>query len=78
MKAKERVTSEEKRALEVAHDEFWSDYRRAAEAHRQTRQWAKSWIKPGMKLFDIVCVLTQTTLQYANVIAASGSRSARG
>lgn len=30
-----------------------SDFRRAAESHRQTRKYVRSWIKPGMKLFDI-------------------------
>jgi methionyl aminopeptidase len=57
MTAMNRMTSEEKKALDKSCDEIWVDYRRAAEAHRQTRAWAKSWIKPGMKMFDIVYVL---------------------
>eukprot|EP01107_Rhizomastix_libera_P018649 TRINITY_DN990_c0_g1_i4.p1 TRINITY_DN990_c0_g1~~TRINITY_DN990_c0_g1_i4.p1 ORF type:complete len:321 (+),score=85.47 TRINITY_DN990_c0_g1_i4:489-1451(+) len=28
-------------------------YRHAAEVHRQVRTWARSWIKPGMKMLDI-------------------------
>ena len=29
------------------------DLRKAAECHRQVRKWAQSYIRPGMKLFDI-------------------------
>lgn len=32
---------------------MYSDFRRAAESHRQTRKYVKSWIKPGMKMIDI-------------------------
>ncbi len=52
-----RMNSDEKKALNASCEEIWADYRRAAEAHRQTRKWAKSWIRPGMKMFDIVLVL---------------------
>ena len=31
----------------------FQDYRRSAEAHRQVRQYVRSWIKPGMKMIDI-------------------------
>lgn len=48
-----RMTSEEKKALDVAHTDFYRDLRQAAEAHRQTRRWVMSWIKPGMKMIDI-------------------------
>lgn len=48
-----RFTSEEKKALDRSHDEIYHDFRRAAEAHRTTRLWVQSWIKPGMTMFDI-------------------------
>lgn len=48
-----RVTSEEKRALDRGYEDNYKDLRRAAEAHRQTRMWVKSWIKPGMAMIDI-------------------------
>ena len=47
------MTSEEKKALDNAHIEFYKDLRQAAEAHRQTRKYVMSWIKPGMKMIDI-------------------------
>ncbi|XP_041934054.1 methionine aminopeptidase 2 [Alosa sapidissima] len=48
-----RATSEEKRAMDKANEEMWSDYRQAAEAHRQVRQYVRSWIRPGMAMIDI-------------------------
>ncbi|XP_034001915.1 methionine aminopeptidase 2-like [Trematomus bernacchii] len=48
-----RTTSEEKRALDMANEEMWSDFREAAEAHRQVRSYVNSWIKPGMTMIDI-------------------------
>ncbi|GAB7366375.1 hypothetical protein MBLNU230_g8173t1 [Neophaeotheca triangularis] len=48
-----RTTSEEKRALDRQNDSFLADYRQAAEAHRQTRQYAQQNIKPGMSLTEI-------------------------
>lgn len=48
-----RTTNEEKRHLGRMNDEFLTDYRHAAETHRQTRQWAQKWIKPGMSLTEI-------------------------
>jgi methionyl aminopeptidase len=47
------MTSEEKKALDQAHTDFYKDLRQAAEAHRQTRKYVQSWIKPGMKMIDI-------------------------
>ena len=47
------MTNEEKKALDNAHIEFYKDLRQAAEAHRQTRKYVMSWIKPGMKMIDI-------------------------
>ncbi|XP_024912314.1 methionine aminopeptidase 2-like isoform X2 [Cynoglossus semilaevis] len=48
-----RTTSEEKQALDRANEEMWSDFRQAAEAHRQVRAYVRSWIKPGMTMIDI-------------------------
>jgi methionyl aminopeptidase len=48
-----RTTSEEKRHLDRMNNDFLTDYRRGAEVHRQVRQWARNWIKPGMSLTEI-------------------------
>lgn len=48
-----RTTSEEKRHLDNMNSEFLTDYRHAAEAHRQARQWAQKNIKPGQTLTEI-------------------------
>lgn len=48
-----RTTSEEKRHLDRINNDFLTDYRRGAEVHRQVRQWAQKWIKPGMGLTEI-------------------------
>ncbi|XP_047242472.1 methionine aminopeptidase 2-like isoform X1 [Girardinichthys multiradiatus] len=48
-----RTTSEEKRAMDRANEEMWSDFRQAAEAHRQVRSYVRSWIKPGMTMIEI-------------------------
>uniref|UniRef100_A0A915HPY0 Methionine aminopeptidase 2 n=1 Tax=Romanomermis culicivorax TaxID=13658 RepID=A0A915HPY0_ROMCU len=48
-----RITNEEKKALDSSYLEIYQDFRRAAEAHRQNRKWVKSWIKPGMTMIDI-------------------------
>lgn len=48
-----RTTNEEKRHLDNLKSEFLNDYRHAAEAHRQTRQWAQKNIKPGQTMIEI-------------------------
>uniref|UniRef100_A0A673ZLK4 Methionine aminopeptidase 2 n=1 Tax=Salmo trutta TaxID=8032 RepID=A0A673ZLK4_SALTR len=48
-----RTTHEEKRVLDKANEEMWSDFRQAAEAHRQVRNYINTWIKPGMTMIDI-------------------------
>lgn len=48
-----RVTDEEKRHLDKMNSDFLSDYRQAAETHRQVRQWAQRNIKPGQTLTEI-------------------------
>lgn len=40
--------------LRRSHDEkFLQNYRKAAEAHRQTRKWVQDTVKPGDNLMDI-------------------------
>ncbi|KAI2665297.1 Methionine aminopeptidase 2 [Labeo rohita] len=48
-----RMSNDEKQVLDKANEEMWNDFRQAAEAHRQVRQYVKSWIKPGMTMIDI-------------------------
>ncbi|KZF25690.1 methionine aminopeptidase 2-like protein [Xylona heveae TC161] len=48
-----RTTNEEKRYLDRMNNDFLSDYRQGAEVHRQVRQWAQKWIKPGQSLTEI-------------------------
>jgi methionyl aminopeptidase len=47
------VTNEEKKALDFATTDLYREFRQAAEAHRQTRKYVMSWIKPGLKMIDI-------------------------
>lgn len=48
-----RTTSEEKRHLDNLNNDFLTEYRHAAEVHRQVRQWAQKNIKPGQTLTEI-------------------------
>ncbi|ORY63039.1 uncharacterized protein BCR38DRAFT_219856 [Pseudomassariella vexata] len=48
-----RTTIEEKRHFDNLSTEWLSDYRQAAETHRQVRQWAQKNIKPGQTLTEI-------------------------
>ncbi|CRK36551.1 hypothetical protein BN1723_015098 [Verticillium longisporum] len=48
-----RTTDEEKRHLDNLNSDFLTDYREAAEIHRQVRQWAQKNIKPGQGLTEI-------------------------
>ena len=48
-----RTTDEEKRHLDTINSEYLSDYRQAAETHRQVRQWAQKNIQPGQTLTEI-------------------------
>lgn len=58
--AKDRFTSEEKRALDRLHTDIYQELRLAAEAHRQTRQYIRNWVKPGMTMIQI-CEELETT-----------------
>lgn len=49
-----RTTSKELRySARMKDEQFLNDYRHAAEAHRQVRQWAQTSIRPGQSLTEI-------------------------
>ncbi|WBW70819.1 methionine aminopeptidase Fma2 [Schizosaccharomyces osmophilus] len=56
-----RTTNEEKRALDRQENNHWNDLRRAAETHRQVRQYAQSAIQPGMSLTQIANLIEDGT-----------------
>nr|POE82231.1 methionine aminopeptidase 2-1 [Quercus suber] len=56
-----RTTSEEKRHLDRMNQDFLTDYRRAAEVHREVRKYAKATIKPGMTLTEIAEMIEDGT-----------------
>ena len=60
-----RTTSEEKRYDErIAMEDpevTYNSIRRAAEVHRQARQYARKVIKPGMKMLDIANLIEDGT-----------------
>ncbi|XP_049847939.1 uncharacterized protein LOC126304995 [Schistocerca gregaria] len=70
-----RTTSEEKRALERLNFKSYNDIRRAAEVHRQVRRYAKSVIRPGMKMIDIVEMVESSVVK---LVEAKGLRSGIG
>ncbi|KAG8194817.1 hypothetical protein JTE90_017256 [Oedothorax gibbosus] len=58
--AKDRFSSEEKKAIEQMEQDIYKDIRQAAEAHRQTRQHIRKFIKPGMTMIEICEELEKT------------------
>jgi methionyl aminopeptidase len=48
-----RVTNEEKKHLENLEFDNYNEARKAAEVHRQVRQYAQKSIKPGMTMIEI-------------------------
>ncbi|XP_040569547.1 methionine aminopeptidase 2 [Lepeophtheirus salmonis] len=64
--AMDRMTGEERRALDRSQIDMYNEVRQAAEAHRQTRQYIQSWVKPGMKLIDICETLESTARKLIN------------
>lgn len=60
-----RMTSEEKRALEIDHQQQYNDLRKAAEVHRQVRTYARNNIKPGMLMTDIAEMIENSTQSLA-------------
>merc|ERR1711976_80642 len=65
-KAKQRLTSEEARALDRAQLDMYNEIRQAAEAHRQTRQHIQKWAKPGMTMIEICNELENTARKLIN------------
>lgn len=55
-----RTTDEEKRSLDKLNFEEYNDFRKAAETHRQVRQYAQKFIKPGMTTTEIVEAIENT------------------
>lgn len=64
--AKDRFTSEEKRALDRMHNDIYNEVRLAAEAHRQTRQYIQKFMKPGMTMIQICEELENTARKLIN------------
>ena len=58
--AKDRFTSEEKKAIDAAHNDIYNELRCAAEAHRQTRKHMQKYIKTGMTMIQICEELENT------------------
>ncbi|CAG2113383.1 unnamed protein product [Medioppia subpectinata] len=58
--AMDRTSNAEKRALDSASDEIYKELRLAAEAHRQTRKYMQSVIKPGLTMINICETLEET------------------
>lgn len=51
--AKDRFGTEEQKAMDRIHNDVYNEFRTAAEAHRQTRQYMQNYIKPGMSMIHI-------------------------
>ena len=47
--------------MEMMSAEMYEDVRRAAEVHRQTRKYAREFLKPGMSMIDICEKIEGTT-----------------
>ena len=56
-----RTTNEEKRHLDRMNQDFLTEYRQAAEVHKEVRKYAKSVIKPGMTLTEIAEMIEDGT-----------------
>ncbi|KAF2770124.1 methionine aminopeptidase [Teratosphaeria nubilosa] len=56
-----RTTSEEKRHLDRMNADSLTEYRQAAEVHREVRKYAKANIKPGMSLTEIAEMIENGT-----------------
>lgn len=56
-----RTTNEEKRAMDRDNVQFLTEYRQAAEVHREVRKYAQQNIKPGMSLTEIAEMIENGT-----------------
>lgn len=57
---KNRMTDQDKKAMEGMSQDQYREIRQAAEAHRQTRQYMQKTIKPGMTMIEICETLEST------------------
>lgn len=64
-----RTTDAEYRSKDLLCASQVNDLRRAAECHRQTRKYAQTIMKPGMKLIDICNAIEETNKR---LVEASG------
>lgn len=66
----ENIDKEKERQKEMAHeafqDELWKA-RMAAQAHKTTRKWLKSWVKPGMTM-QYICETTENKIRELYVL----------
>ncbi|ELU12224.1 hypothetical protein CAPTEDRAFT_226207 [Capitella teleta] len=58
--AKDRYSSEEAKSHDRLQQDLYGELRCAAEAHRQTRQYMQTYIKPGKTMIDICETLEST------------------
>lgn len=58
--ARDRFSSEEKKAVDQMHNDMYAEARQAAEAHRQTRKHIVSWVRSGMTMIEICNELENT------------------
>eukprot|EP01056_Protomagalhaensia_sp_Gyna25_P005223 Protomagalhaensia_sp_Gyna_25__5222@NODE_631_length_2962_cov_488_398905_g490_i0_p1_GENE_NODE_631_length_2962_cov_488_398905_g490_i0NODE_631_length_2962_cov_488_398905_g490_i0_p1_ORF_typecomplete_len454_score78_97Peptidase_M24/PF00557_24/2_6e40_NODE_631_length_2962_cov_488_398905_g490_i010962457 len=64
----QRETSVEVKARETPEQaSHWDDYRRAAEAHRQTRRFVQSILKPGLTTLEVVQGLEAKAKEMINI-----------
>jgi methionyl aminopeptidase len=70
-----RVTNEEKRYLERMEYDNYNEARKAAEVHRQVRNYAQKTIKPGMTMIEI-CELIENGTR--NLIEVNGLEAGIG
>lgn len=56
-----RTTSEEKKHLDTLNQDYLTEYRQAAEVHREVRKYAQQNIKPGMTLTEIAEMIENGT-----------------
>eukprot|EP01053_Blabericola_migrator_P001461 Blabericola_migrator_1__1460@NODE_1385_length_4665_cov_90_290126_g927_i0_p1_GENE_NODE_1385_length_4665_cov_90_290126_g927_i0NODE_1385_length_4665_cov_90_290126_g927_i0_p1_ORF_typecomplete_len442_score97_89Peptidase_M24/PF00557_24/5_1e39_NODE_1385_length_4665_cov_90_290126_g927_i032454570 len=62
----QRMTSAEKREKDQVKKTEWDDYRRAAEAHRQTRKFVQEFLRPGLTTLEVVQALEAKSRDLVN------------
>lgn len=69
-----RTTDEEKRHLDRLHNEHFNDLRKAAAVHRQVRDYARKYIKPGLTTIEVA----ETIENSVRALAEGGSELKAG